>query len=275
MNYELAICFLFILLFFIYFYIRKQPILEGAKNKSDDPFKKMDKFFKKIPKDIQKIPKETKKGFNKAKKETEKGLKKAEKATKKGFDKATKEMNKVKNGILGPLNKWANQMKNFFKNLGRLFDDWAKFIRGNIMCGITNISTSFCLIWNMIRLVGLIIYGIIWLIIYVFMGESMANSYDCFVIKIQDFFWKFASPSLKTKINKCNKGCSSEIPIWGGKKMKSPAENARSKCNAKTKSDDDDESGFTLRVFYWIVLALFVGYKLFSKYIDITVNTPK
>ena len=197
MNYELSICFLFILLFIIYFYFQKQPILEGAKS-IKDPIKEMDKFFKSIPKEIQKIPKEakkdfdkakkaTQKGFDKAKKETQNGLKKAEKATKKEFDKAKKGIDKVKNAILGPLNKWANQMKTFFKNLGRLFEDWVKFIRGNIMCGINNISTPFCLIWNIISLVGLIIYGIIWLVILVFLGESMANSYGCAIGKIQEY----------------------------------------------------------------------------------------
>jgi hypothetical protein len=272
MNYELAICFLFILLFIIYFYVQNQPILEGAKNKSDDPFKKMDKFFKSIPKEIKKIPKETKKGFNKAKKETEKGLKKAEKATKKEFDKAKKGIDKVKNAILDPLNKWANQMKNFFKNLGRLFEDWVKFIRGNIMCGITNISTPFCLIWNIIRLVGLIIYGIIWLVVFVFLGESMSNSYDCAIGKIQEYLWKFSSPSLKSRINKCNKGCSSEIPIWGGKKMKSAAENVKNKCTTKSTIDIDEENIFSVRIFYWMALLIFLGYKMASPFID---DSPK
>ena len=55
MNYELAICFLFVLLFIIYFYIRKQPIIEGAGK--SDPFKKINDFFKNLPKQINKIPK--------------------------------------------------------------------------------------------------------------------------------------------------------------------------------------------------------------------------
>lgn len=269
MNYELAICFLFILLFIIYFYVQKQPILEGAKN-IKDPIKEMDKFFKSIPKEIKKIPKETQKGFNKAKKETQKGLKKAEKATKKEFDKAKKGIDKVKNAILGPLNKWANQMKTFFKNLGRLFEDWVKFIRGNIMCGINNISTPFCLIWNIISLVGLIIYGIIWLVILVFLGESMANSYGCAIGKIQEYLWKFSSSSLRSKINKCSKGCSSQIPIWGGKKMKSAADMAKDKCNIKPKIDVDEDNFLSVRVFYWTALLIFLGYQMSLPFMDDT-----
>jgi hypothetical protein len=280
MNYELSICFLFILLFIIYFYFQKQPILEGAKS-IKDPIKEMDKFFKSIPKEIQKIPKEakkdfdkakkaTQKGFDKAKKETQNGLKKAEKATKKEFDKAKKGIDKVKNAILGPLNKWANQMKTFFKNLGRLFEDWVKFIRGNIMCGINNISTPFCLIWNIISLVGLIIYGIIWLVILVFLGESMANSYGCAIGKIQEYLWKFSSPSLRSKINKCSKGCSSQIPIWGGKKLKSAADMAKDKCNIKPKIDVDEDNFLSVRIFYWMTLLIFLGYQMSLSFMDDT-----
>ena len=246
MNYELAICFLFILLFIIYFYFQKKPIIEGLK----DPIKEMDKFFKSIPNEIKKIPKETKKGFDNAKKETQKGLKKAE------------------NAILGPLNKWANQMKTFFKNLGRLFEDWAKFISGNIMCVINNISSPFCLICNIISLVGLIIYGIIWFVILVFLGESMANSYGCAIGKIQEYLWKFSSSSIRSKINKCSKGCSSQIPIWGGKKMKSAADMAKDKCNIKPKIDIDEDNFISVRIFYWMALFLFLGYQMSLPFMD-------
>jgi hypothetical protein len=230
MNYELAICFLFILLFIAYFYIRKQPILEGAGKK--DPFKKTNEFMKKIPK-------ATKKGFDKAKKETKKGL------------------DKIKNSILGPITKWVKQLTNFFKNLGRLFTDWVKFINGNIMCAIRNVSNPICLLWNVIRLIGLMLYGLVWLIILIFGGQSMANSFECIIIKIQDFLWKFHPKILDT----CSKGCSAEIPIWGGKKMRSPADKAKSKCNAKSTAKIDVDNLMSIRIFYWVVLIFFLIYK--------------
>jgi hypothetical protein len=250
MNYELAICFLFILLFIVYFYIRKQPILEGAgKKKKSDP---VTKFFK----DAEK---QTKKGFEKAKKETQKGFEKAKKETQKGFD-------KIKNSILGPILKWVKQLMNFFKNLGRLFTDWVKFINGNIMCGIRNVSNPICLLWNVIRLIGLIFYGLVWLIILIFGGQSMANSFECIIIKIEDFLWKFRPKILDT----CSKGCSAEIPIWGGKKMRSPADKAKSKCKAKPTAKIDVDNLMSIRIFYWLVLIFFLTYKFVLPFLDET-----
>ena len=303
MNYELAICFLFILLFIIYFYIRKQPIIEGA-GKSDiqkisDFFKTIPKQLKKIPKEIQKIPKEaeklqkqaekktmaefnkakeaTNKEFNKAKEATNKVVKDAEKvtkdgikATKKGIEDAEKEAKKginiiktelikVKDSILGPIIKFAKQVENFFKNLARLFTDWANFINGNIMCAIKNVSNPVCLLWNVIRLIGLIFYGLVWLIIIVFAGQSMADSFECFITGVSDFLWKFRPKILAT----CGKGCSAEIPLWAGKKMRSPADKAKSKCNAKSNTKISEEESLTsVRTFYWVVLIFFVSYKL-------------
>jgi hypothetical protein len=232
MNYELAICFLFILLFIVYFYIRKQPILEGAgKKKKQDAFTKVFKAAEK----------KTKKEFNKAKK-----------ATQKGFEKAKKETNK----IAGSITNIIKQAKNFFKNLGRLFTDWVNFISGNIMCGIKNFSNPFCLLWNVIRLIGLILYGLVFLIILIFGGKSMANSFECIIIKIQVFLWKFHPKLLDT----CSKGCSSEIPIWGGKKMRSPADKAISKCKSKSSKVDIDDM-MSIRIFYWAVLIFFLIYK--------------
>jgi F0F1-type ATP synthase membrane subunit b/b' len=279
MNYELAICFLFILLFIIYFYFQKKPIIEGADIFSE--VKKIIKGIEKIPKDIQKIPKEAKKDFDKAKKATEKGFDKAKKETQKGLKKAESEINKgtnfikkelekVKKSILDPINKWAKQVEKFFKNLGRLFEDWAKFISGNIMCGINNISSPFCLICNIISLFGLIIYGIIWLVILVFLGESMANSYGCAIGKIQEYLWKFSSPSLRSKINKCSKGCSSQIPIWDGKKLKSAADMAKDKCNIKPKIDVDEDNFLSVRIFYWMTLLIFLGYQMSLSFMDDT-----
>ena len=303
MNYELAICFLFVLLFIIYFYIRKQPIIEGAgKGKSD--IQKMTDFFKNLPKQINKIPKDinkkakaefdkakeatnkefnkakdaTNKEFNKAKDATNKVVKDAENVTKKGIEATKKgiedaqkeakkginiiktELIKVKDSILGPIIKFAKQVENFFKNLARLFTDWVNFINGNLMCAIKNVSNPVCLLWNVIRLIGLILYGLVWLIILSFAGQSTADSFECIIIKIEDFLWKFHPKILDT----CSKGCSSEIPIWGGKKLKSPADKTRSKCNAKLKSTIkfEEENITSDRTFYWVVLIFFVFYKL-------------
>lgn len=270
MNYELAICFLFVLLFIIYFYIRKQPIIEGA-GKSKDPFKKLNNFFKKIPKQIKKIPKEAKKiqkqaekktlaQFNKAKEATTKEFKKAEKEAKKGFSVVTKELNKVKNTILKPILKFVKQVENFGKNLGRLFVDWANFISSNIMCAIRNVSNPVCLLWNVVRLVAYLFYAIVWLIILSFAGQSTAVSFECIIIKIQDFLGKFLPQILKN----CGKGCSARIPLWAGKKMKMPSDNTRKKCNAKFKSANNfEEDNFTSdRTFYWIVAAFLLAYKI-------------
>ena len=241
MNYELAIFFLFILLFIVYFYFRKQPIIEGAgKKKKSDP----------VTKFLKDAEKKTKKEFNKAKKETQKGFEKAKKETKKGFD-------KIKNSILGPILKWVKQLMDFFKNLGRLFTDWIKFISGNIMCMVKNVSNPICLLWNVIRLIGLIFYGLVWLIILIFGGQSMANSFECIIIKIQDFLWKFHPKILDT----CSKGCSTELPIWGGKKMRSAADKAKSKCKAKSRTDVAEENMLSIRIFYWVVLIFFLIYK--------------
>ena len=315
MNYELAICFLFVLLFIIYFYIRKQPIIEGAG--ISDSFKKINDFIKnfpkeikKIPKEIQKIPKEaeklqkqaekktmaefnkakeatnkefnkakeaTNKEFNKAKEATNKVVKDAEKvtkdgikATKKGIEDAEKEAKKginiiktelikVKDSILGPIIKFAKQVENFFKTLARLFTDWVNFINGNLMCAIKNVSNPVCLLWNVIRLIGLILYGLVWLIILSFVGQSKANSFECIIIKIEDFLWKFRPKILAT----CGKGCSAEIPLWAGKKMRSPADKAKSKCNAKSNTKIYEEESLTSdRTFYWIVAGFLLAYKI-------------
>ena len=312
MNYELAICFLFILLFIIYFYIRKQPIIEGAGK--FDPFKKINDFVKKIPKEIKKIPteikkipkeikkipkeiekipkeiekgttkiikdaeKKTKAEFNKAKEATTKVVKDAEKVTKDGIKATTKvvkdaekaakkgitiietELKKVKDSILGPIMKFAKQMMDFFKNLGRLFVDWANFINGNILCAIKNVSNPVCLLLNVIRLIGFMLYGFVWIIIVIFAGQSMADSFECIITRITDFLWKFRPKILAT----CGKGCSAEIPLWAGKKMRSPADKAKSKCNAKSKSKIkiEEESLTSVRTFYWVVLIFFVSYKL-------------
>ena len=222
MNYELAICFLFILLFIAYFYIRKQPILEGAgKKKKSDP---VGKFFKD-----------------------------AEKKTKKQFEKAKKATSK----IAGSITNIIKQAKNFFKNLGRLFTDWIKFISGNIMCMVKNVSNPICLLWNVIRLIGLIFYGLIWLIILIFGGQNMANSFECVIIKIEDFLWKF-HPKI---LDSCSKGCSTELPIWGGKKMRSAADKAKSKCKAKSRTNVAEENMLSIRIFYWVVLIFFLIYK--------------
>lgn len=237
MNYELAICFLFILLFIIYFFIRKQPIIEG----NSDPFKK---FFTKIPDEIKKG---TTAEFNKARKEAEKGI-----------NIIKTELKKVKDSILKPILKFVKQIENFGKNLGRLFVDWANFISSNIMCAIKNVSNPVCLLWNVIRLIGLILYGLVWLIILSFAGQSTADSFECIIIKIEDFLWKFHPKILDT----CSKGCSSEIPLWGGKKLKSPADKSRSKCNAKSKSEFEEKNIDSAKFFYWVVLIFFVFYKL-------------
>ena len=221
MNYELAIFFLFILLFIVYFYFRKQPIIEGAGKK--DPL-----------------------GITKS-------FKKAEKNAKKQFEKAKKATSKITSSITNII----KQAKNFFKNLGRLFTDWIKFISGNIMCMVKNVSNPICLLWNVIRLIGLIFYGLVWLIILIFGGQSMANSFECIIIKIQDFLWKF-HPKI---LDSCSKGCSTELPIWGGKKMRSAADKAKSKCKAKSRTDVAEENMLSIRIFYWVVLIFFLIYK--------------
>jgi hypothetical protein len=242
MNYELAICFLFILLFIVYFYFRKQPILEGAgKKKKSDP----------VTKFLKDAEKKTKKEFNKAKK-----------ATQKGFDKAKKATGKITSSITNII----KQAKIFFKNLGRLFTDWVKFINGNIMCAIRNVSNPICLLWNVIRLIGLILYGLVWLIILIFGGQSMANSFECIIIKIEDFLWKFHPKILDT----CSKGCSAEIPIWGGKKMRSPADKAKSKCKAKSTAKIDVDSLMSIKIFYWMVLIFFLIYRFVLPFINET-----
>ena len=88
----------------------------------------------------------------------------------------------------------------------------------------------------------------------------MADSFECIIIKIEDFLWKFRPKILAT----CGKGCSSEIPLWAGKKMRSSADKAKSKCNAKLKSNNEieEESLTSVRTFYWVVLIFFVSYKL-------------
>lgn len=65
MNYELSLCFLFIILITIYFYFKNQPILEGAgksKKKAKDPFKDLGK---QILKPITKILKPITDGIKK------------------------------------------------------------------------------------------------------------------------------------------------------------------------------------------------------------------
>lgn len=265
MNYELAICFLFVLLFIIYFYIRKRPIIEGA-GKSDPLGIK--KFLNKIPKQIEKgttkiikdAGKKTKAEFDKAKNAATKVAKDAGRDAKKGVNMIKTELNKVKDTILKPIMKFAKQMMDFFKNLGRLFTDWANFINGNILCAIKNVSNPVCLLWNVIRLFGLMLYGFVWLIIVIFAGQSMADSFECFITGISDFLWKFRPKILAT----CGKGCSAEIPLWAGKKMRSPADKAKSKCNAKLKSkiEIEEENITSDRTFYWIVAGFLLAYKL-------------
>jgi hypothetical protein len=250
MNYELAICFLFILLFIIYFYIRKQPIIEGA-GKSDPLGIK--KFFKKIPDDIQKG---TTKIVKDAEKKTTAEFNKAKKGAEKGVNIIKTELKKVKDSILKPILKFVKQIENFGKNLGRLFVDWANFISSNIMCAIKNVSNPVCLLWNVVRLVAYLFYAIVWLIILSFVGQSTADSFECIIIKIQGFLGKFIPQILKT----CGKGCSAEIPLWGGKKLKSPADKTRSKCNAKSKSEFEEKNIDSVKFFYWVVLIFLVAY---------------
>lgn len=237
MNYELAICFLFILLFIIYFYIRKQPIIEGNSDLLG-----IKKFFTKIPDEIQKG---TTAEFNKARKEAEKGI-----------NIIKTELKKVKDSILKPILKFVKQIENFGKNLGRLFVDWANFISSNIMCAIKNVSNPVCLLWNVVRLVAYLFYAIVWLIILSFSGQSTADSFECIIIKIQGFLGKFIPQILKT----CGKGCSAEIPLWGGKKLKSPADKSRSKCNAKSKSEFEEKNIDSAKFFYWVVLIFLIAY---------------
>lgn len=254
MNYELAICFLFILLFIIYFYVRKQRNKEGfidKINKIINDMKNIPKELQKIPAELIKIPKEieekTVAEFNKAKAETTKG-----------FSVVETELNKAKDTILNPILKFIKQVEDFGKNLGRLFVDWANFISGNIMCAIKNVSNPVCLLWNVVRLIAYLLYAIVWLIILIFGGQPMSDSFECIIIKIQDFLGKFIPQILAT----CGKGCSSEIPLWGGKKMRSPADKTRSKCNAKSKSKIYEEENVSVIIFYWVVLIFFVSYKL-------------
>ena len=244
MNYELAICFLFVLLFIIYFYIRKQPIIEGASNSGIK--KNIKKNIKKTKDIFKNLPKQITRG-------TTKIIKDAGKKTK-------AELNKVKDTILKPIMKFAKQMMDFFKNLGRLFTDWANFINGNILCAIKNVSNPVCLLWNVIRLFGLMLYAFVWLIIVIFAGQSMADSFECFITGISDFLWKFRPKILAT----CGKGCSAEIPLWAGKKMRSPADKAKSKCNAKLKSkiEIEEENITSDRTFYWIVAGFLIAYKI-------------
>jgi len=122
---------------------------------------------------------------------------------------------------------------------------------------VKNVSNPICLLWNVIRLIGLIFYGLVWLIILIFGGQSMANSFECIIIKIQDFLWKFHPKILDT----CSKGCSTELPIWGGKKMRSAADKAKSKCKAKSTSKIDVDDMMSIRIFYWAVLIFFLIYK--------------
>lgn len=134
------------------------------------------------------------------------------------------------------------------------------------MCAIRNVSNPICLLWNVIRLFGLILYGLVWLIILIFGGQSMANSFECIIIKIEDFLWKFHPKILDT----CGKGCSAEIPIWGGKKMRSPADKAKSKCNAKSTTSVNVDNLMSIRIFYWAVLIFFLIYKFLLPFLNET-----
>lgn len=248
MNYELAICFLFILLFIIYFYIRKQPIIEGNSDLLG-----IKKLFTKIPDDIKKG---TTKIYKDAEKKTTAEFNKARKEAEKGINIIKTELKKVKDSILKPILKFVKQIENFGKNLGRLFVDWANFISSNIMCAIKNVSNPVCLLWNVVRLVAYLFYAIVWLIILSFAGQSTADSFECIIIKIQGFLGKFIPQILKT----CGKGCSAEIPLWGGKKLKSPADKSRSKCNAKSKSEFEEKNIDSAKFFYWVVLIFLIAY---------------
>lgn len=190
MNYELALCFLFILLFIIYFYIRKQPILEGAgKSKSSDPFKK---FGKQITNDIKK-----------------------------------KLLAPIKK-LFKPITDGIKKMKTFFVNLGKYNLAWVKLIRNSFKCAFTSITDPFCLLLNVVRLCGLILYGVGWVLFSIF-GKQ--NSYECAILRIQDFLWKYFLPKMiKKKINKCYVNCNGQIPVFGGKPKKTNPNKALNKC---------------------------------------------
>lgn len=229
MNYELALCFLFILLFIIYFYIRKQPILEGAgKSKTTDPFKK---FGKQITNDIKK-----------------------------------KLLAPIKK-LFKPITDGIKKMKTFFVNLGKYNEDWIKLIGNSFKCAFTNITDPFCLLLNVFRLFGLMLYGIGWVLSSIF---SKQNSYECVILQVQDFLWKYFMPQmLKKKINKCYGKCDGEIPVFGGKPKKKNPNKALNKCrNDKPEKKSEEENLFGTKTFFFITASFLLIYLGYEKFID-------
>jgi len=224
MNYELTLCFLFILLFIVYFYIKKQPILEGAgKSKKKDPFNAINKNLKKTG------------------------------------DKITKSLKKA---ILGPILKMANQVKAFFVNLAKYNEDWVKLIGNSFQCAFTNVTDPFCLLINLVRLFGLILYGFGWIVLSIFDKQDF---YECGIIKIQSFLWTFVPSMLKKKLNKCYGKCDGQIPVWGGKKKKrDKSASIPKKCREGNRADPANYmivSVFNLALIGLIFSGLFFFFK--------------
>jgi hypothetical protein len=224
MNYELALCFLFILLFIIYFYIRKQPILEGAgKKKTTDPFKK---FGKQITNDIKK-----------------------------------KLLAPIKK-LFKPITDGIKKMKTFFVNLGKYNADWIKLIGNSFKCAFTNVTDPFCLLLNVVRLFGLMLYGFGWILFSIF-GKH--NTYECTILRVQDFLWKYLMPQmLKKKINKCYGKCNGQIPVFGGKPKKKNPNKALNKCLKDESNVSVEESFISTKTFFFITamfLAIYIGYE--------------
>jgi hypothetical protein len=90
-----------------------------------------------------------------------------------------------------------------------------------------------------------------------FGGQSMANSFECNIIKVQDFLWKY-HPKI---LDSCSKGCSTAIPIWGGKTLRSPVDKAKSKCKTKSSKNVVEENFILMRIFYLAVLIFFLIYE--------------
>jgi hypothetical protein len=229
-NYELSLCFLFIILIIIYFYIKTQPVIEGLKKKKkpQDPMAKL--------------------------------LKKSMSGLTKGIKKMFKPITKLLTSItkmFKPITDSIKQMKDFFKCLGKYNADWIKLIKNSIDCGIGYLN-PLCYHFHLLKIIGGILYGFGFLVALVF-GKK--KSYDQFIVSMQKNLWSMLSSSVQSSYNKCYKCKSMKIPEFCGKK--SAAKKSKTIKNFINKYIEPKDEASKITYVLSIIPLLFGFYFLF------------
>ena len=229
-NYELSLCFLFIILIILYFYIKTQPVIEGMKKK-------------------------------KAKNPMAGLLKKAMSGITKGISKMFKPITKLLTSItkmFKPITDSIKKMKDFFKCLGKYNADWINLIKNSIKCGIGYLN-PLCYPFHLLKLIGGILYGFGFIVALVF-GKK--KSYDQFIVSMQNKLWSILPTSLQSSYNKCYKCKSMKIPEFCGKK-KSAAKKSKTIKNVINKYIEPKDETSQITYALSIIPLLFGIYLLF------------